>query len=528
MFHVFLAELRLRAKACSSLFLLAGLLTWRMRRPINEYIHSATLSVGALTKRLGRSGRSILGERGTIAAILAITCVGLWIRARYLFLPVVTDEAKTFFLVLKPTYVALSYYDSPNNHLLNTLLSHLMYVLFGNEAWVLRLPSFAAGVLIIPATYAFFRRHYDVNVGLLSASLTAVSVPLIWYATLSRGYSLLTLLFLLLLLVSQELKERDDAALWLLVGVLGALGVYTMPLMLYPYGICLTWIVLSRLVGQQHLPWKHIVASVAVTCLMTAYLYLPVFLVSGPASLVANEYVLPVGYWSMARGFPQLLIALWEWYHKDLPTTLKVVLPSFFVLAVLFHRAVSRDAIPIAIAVIAWLVPILLIQRVVPPWRAFVFLVPIYFGVCSAGAILIARAAGSATRWAAAVRYLAIMIAVVGSVNVFLADTPRQLVGPAGMTCPDEVINALREHLRPGDDVAARGRLMHATRYYLMKESLSEYLAWRPPDGPRVFFLLHADRQRLDMFSEFLKGYGAAVLVGRFCNVELYRLDRQT
>ena len=62
------------------------------------------------------------------------------------------DEAYSFTnFARRPLVEALSDYNNTNNHLLNTLFMHVMYVLFGQQDWALA----AAG---LPGRYPARRR----------------------------------------------------------------------------------------------------------------------------------------------------------------------------------------------------------------------------------------------------------------------------------------------------------------------------------------------------------------------------------
>ena len=93
------------------------------------------------------------------AALIAIVVVGTAVRLAFLFRPMQLDEAYTYNeYASKPVLDGLSWYTLPNNHLLNTLLIHVSTVVLGNEPWVVRLAALAAGLGLIPATYALTRR----------------------------------------------------------------------------------------------------------------------------------------------------------------------------------------------------------------------------------------------------------------------------------------------------------------------------------------------------------------------------------
>src|SRR5919201_6998039 len=93
-------------------------------------------------------------HRVEVAALLAVTLAGAGLRAAYLSQPMRYDEAFTWLAYAsRPLAQGLSRYDYPNNHLLHTLLVHLAAAAFGNRPWVLRLPAYLAGVVLIPASW---------------------------------------------------------------------------------------------------------------------------------------------------------------------------------------------------------------------------------------------------------------------------------------------------------------------------------------------------------------------------------------
>lgn len=114
--------------------------------------------------------------------------------------PMRLDESNTFIsYASKSLDYAFSNYDTPNNHLLNTGLMHVVYNLFGNYPPVLRLPAFLAGVLLIPAVYFTGKKLYDDRTALIAAALTSVWMTLIDYSVNGRGYTLQALFFILLI-----------------------------------------------------------------------------------------------------------------------------------------------------------------------------------------------------------------------------------------------------------------------------------------------------------------------------------------
>jgi hypothetical protein len=116
-----------------------------------------------------RMALSAAGSRGHWIALAAVFGLGVTFRAFYLNEPVRYDEAYTFLhFASKPFSDAVSNYFVPNNHLLNTVSIRVFHLLLGTAPWIIRLPAFIAGILLIPACYLMARVHYGKEVGLLA------------------------------------------------------------------------------------------------------------------------------------------------------------------------------------------------------------------------------------------------------------------------------------------------------------------------------------------------------------------------
>lgn len=92
------------------------------------------------------AGHSSRAERTAFIVLSAV--VFAYVALRAMRVPVVHDEAMTFFLFVEPGRFLpfLSHWDA-GNHLLGTALGWLSYSVFGMNAWALRLPSVLAFIL---------------------------------------------------------------------------------------------------------------------------------------------------------------------------------------------------------------------------------------------------------------------------------------------------------------------------------------------------------------------------------------------
>ena len=222
--------------------------------------------------------------------LLTILLLAVALRVRFLFQTIRFDESYTFLVYAsRPLAQGLSEYYLPNNHLFYTFLIHITYSILGSAPWVLRLPAFLAGILLVPASYVMVRTFYDKHAALLTAGILASSSALILYSTMARGYTLLILIFLLLFVLADRLKRNPTIIGWALFTVLTVMGFYTIPIMLYAHGVLGVWFVLSILVetaGTQRLRLLlYLTLSSIVGALVTYLLYLPVIRFSGLAAI---------------------------------------------------------------------------------------------------------------------------------------------------------------------------------------------------------------------------------------------------
>ena len=178
-------------------------------------------------------------------ALTGLILFGVTIRTVYLSAPIRSDEAFTYLsFASHPLSVALADYSAPNNHLFHTLLVHFSTAIWGMYPWVVRLPAFLAGILVIPLTYQVGRQFYGQPTGIVVAGLMAGLSYVIEWSTVARGYPLITLFFLLLLFIANRLRTRATRRRWFLFALFSTLGLYTVPTMIYPLAIVGVWLLL--------------------------------------------------------------------------------------------------------------------------------------------------------------------------------------------------------------------------------------------------------------------------------------------
>lgn len=387
----------LRGLGLAGLAMTAVLLIFRAK--FWSWIESAYTWLGGALRRLGQDAKMMIADyhpdRSGLLAVGLITLFAAATTLPILWRPMLHDEAYTFTIFARmPFGNALSDYHVPNNHLFHTFWLYLSYHIFGIEPWAVRLPAFLAGIGLIPAIYSLGKRLFSKPTGLVAAGLVAASPEVLQYSVTARGYSLLALLAILLLLLSLYVKKHRNRAAWLLWALTAALGFYTIPVFLYPFGMAVAWLFLSLIVndfqtyrGRLDL-LLHLIVSGMVAGLTTFLLYLPVFLRHRTFSvLFGNVYIEKLPWDVFRETTPIRLMETWQVWITGISIPVVNILILGFGLALLLHWKLSSTRVPIQFAALAWLVPLVLVQRVQlwsKTWFAFNPLVLMW---CAAGLV---------------------------------------------------------------------------------------------------------------------------------------------
>jgi uncharacterized membrane protein len=260
-------------------------------------------------------------------------------------------------------------YHLPNNHVLNSLLIFFSIHLFGGRPWAVRLPAFLAGLLLIPATYALAKQFFDKSTALLSAILISILPGAILYSTTARGYSLVALFTVLTLLIAYYLRENKNLFAWSLLVLFSALGFYSVPVMLFPFGMVFVWLFLETLFshpfsyGSKFSFIKYWGVAGISTAALVLILYTPIFIYSGIDKVFANQWVIPEtgsGYFSM---IPDRISVVWHEWTGGLPFICLILLVVGFCLSLVFHRSIARNRVPLQIAAFLWISFLILFRR---------------------------------------------------------------------------------------------------------------------------------------------------------------------
>ena len=252
--------------------------------------------------------------------LLAATAIGTGVVVATLQLDGIftIDETHTLvnMVVNQPLAVAAGRYDLPNNHIFHTLLVWVAHQLGGLNRIVVRLPAFLSFCLLLPMLWRFVRDEYGPGAAVFATAFVSVSPHFISYATAARGYTLQFLLFATALVCGQRLVQRPGKK-WLWAAWAGALalGLFTIPLMVFPVAVTAAWMLLARWrrFGRDGLGSfaARTAAGLAVTAVVAGALYMMATdMREVYTTLTATRTEEP-----FAVGLHMVIFPVWMWHH---------------------------------------------------------------------------------------------------------------------------------------------------------------------------------------------------------------------
>ena len=481
----------------------AGVALLLVRRRVSEGLipaaDSLMLSIRTLLQDFADHLADVWAEsrRTHIVVLSAILLLGLVVRISLLTQPIRHDEAFTFTnYASKPLLVGILNYSFPNNHLFHTIQVHLACTFLGDSPWAIRIPAFLAGLLTLPACYLVLRTFYGMYAALIATAAVSMSSALIEYATNGRGYSLVCLLYLITLGIAHYLRRNNSVAGWALLAVLFAAGFYTIPIMLFAFGVIGTWLMLCALLEDSiHSVLqmgKRLLVTSVVMAGITFLLYLPVLLGSGLDSLLSNRALEnPLTWRAVAERLPSSLAATWSQWTRDFPGSLDLIVAAGLLLSIVVHSRTATHRVHLAVPVLVWCLPVLFIQRVVPPERVWLFLLPLFLGIAASGFTgLVSLATGSPKIHNRIATFGALIVVGLLAEGSYSSVTEYYPYGPGTLNDAEDIAVYLKEVLEPGDKVLTAAT-QAPLEFYFRKHGVSiDYLRNPSAFNTRLYLVL--------------------------------------
>ena len=317
--------------------------------------------------------------------LLAALGLGFGNRMYFLARPMDYDEAYTFLNFVYQGFSDLFYYPLPNNHVLHTLLVRLTAKIWGTGPVAIRLPAFIAGMTSIVLVYFCCRVLFKPrSSGILAAFGLAAFPYMMLYSTNARGYTLLVSFTLGMVLLGKRLITKYSLFNCFLIALTAALGMLTIPTMLFPITGILMWMA-CELKFVKRYAFSEILRQFMIPCaLMTLALtllfYTPVIIRNrGITSLVSNRFVQPL---PLEEFFSQV------WPHaievagdlsKGIPSpAILVSLALLLYGVVMATRQHSLSSLLLLPMLILGSLLVLLAQHSIPFARTWIYFIPIF------------------------------------------------------------------------------------------------------------------------------------------------------
>jgi hypothetical protein len=321
----------------------------------------------------------IPGRSSHDAWLLAAICLGLLLRLRFIGQPMRFDESIGYLTFVNGEFLRAFFYPVPNNHVLHTLLQKLACWVIGASPAAIRLPAFLSGLALIPASYALSRR-LEGGSGLIAAFGAAIMPYMVLYSTNGRGYTLQCLLVLLVAYTALSRNGPTFSGRWCVPAVLSALGMLTMPSMLYAIAGLALWIAGTLLLqpGKIQRTLRFLACYAAATAILTFLFYTPVVLVSGGwGSVLDNKYVRPLPPDRFLTAIvPHLGDIVHDW-NRDVPLLLAIAIAALAVLGILASRRGDGWARPLLLpAMLIGAALVFVFKLSIPFVRTWTYLIP--------------------------------------------------------------------------------------------------------------------------------------------------------
>jgi len=332
-------------------------------------------------------------ERIPFIILLIIIGFAIFSRYAYMWKPMGHDETYTFMaFASRGLRVVITDYHLPNNHVFHTILVNLFYHLFGDSPAVIRLTAFIGGILIIPATYLVGKIFYGWKIGLVAASVLAALPVMIDYSSTARGYTVITLFALIIIALAAYVKDHRNLIAWFLLVVISCLGLYTNPTMIYPVGMTFTWLFLSGLIKDVNPKYSkkyyiYLVLSIVWIVILTGILYLPIILSSGLGSIIGNDVVETLSWSEFTQSLLPRIKNTWNEWNRALPPFLSLIAIIGLAASFFLPKLPKNRRVPLILAAVLWIATALVVQRVAPWPRIWLFLLPFFVIWIAAGII---------------------------------------------------------------------------------------------------------------------------------------------
>jgi hypothetical protein len=243
------------------------------------------------------------------------------------------------------------------------------------------------------------------------------------------------------------------------------------------------WVAVTYFFNQE--PWQSRFRRLAVflgMCilagLLTFILYSPVIIFgTGFSSITGNEFVQSLDWPTFLANLDPRIENAWNKWMIGFPPLIESLFLGGFLLSLFFYRKVSDQKLPLQVFLVLAIVVLLMLQRVTPTPRIWLYLEVFYLMFGAAGLVWLADLLIRISRVTQPQRiekFLSFGILLL-FMSIFASNVVAPQQNPLEMDRSPEAYAAdyLAEHLRPEDTLVATGPVDIETAYYLSLQGIS-------------------------------------------------------
>ncbi|HEU4993772.1 MAG TPA: hypothetical protein VFT29_03100, partial [Gemmatimonadaceae bacterium] len=239
-------------------------------------------------------------------------------------------------------------------------------------------------------------------------------------SVMARGYSMMTLAFLLLLIVGARLQEHESVEGWILFAIVAALGLWTIPVMLFPLGTAALWLAGSSAARRRWTEVRNLGLALVLAGAVTALLYLPVVMHEGVHAITSNQFVAPSTWQQFIGEMVVNGVDIMRYWTFGMPGLLALTLGACAIIGVRWHDDVSRRSFDVPFAALVWCSLFLMLNPRAPAPRMWQWLIPIAAGAAGAGLVWLLERSPRMDAFQRRIEHIAVGFALVTGVLLLL------------------------------------------------------------------------------------------------------------
>ncbi len=227
------------------------------------------------------------------------------------------------------------------------------------------------------------------------------------------------------------------------------------------------------------------------------------------------------------------LLSVWRQWMRDVPSVIRFVLGAGFVVALWFHRHLSRQSASIIMAVGISLLSLLLVHKVVGAARIWLFLLPLFLTTASAGVgYILWKVSKSESQKAVLASMISVLIAIGLGSKVLSTRSVLASEETGTLRDAEAITMFLKPRLKDGVRVLAMTPSDAPLWYYFDLYGLPwRYLDPRNRDAARSIVVVNTTHHQslsnvLDRFEYGASEITNAKVIARFDSAVLYEIEK--